>query len=62
VTVEYWNRAPNRCAWDFMFMISIGPSIPSTNPGKFSTNVVVESWPPGSRPSSTSGSKLARPA
>ena len=31
--------------------------MPSGQPGKFSTMVVMESWPPGSWPSSTSGCK-----
>jgi hypothetical protein len=37
-----------------------GPSMPSGNPGKFSTSVVSESWPPGSCPATTRGFRLAR--
>jgi hypothetical protein len=36
-------RAPNFSACVCMLMMSCGPSIPSGNPGKFSTIVVVES-------------------
>ncbi len=44
---------------DFIFSTSSGPSIPIGNPGKFSTSVVIESWPPGSCPMMTSGLRLA---
>jgi len=40
----------------------LGPWMPSGKPGKFSTSVVMESWPPGSWPSMTSGVRLARAA
>ncbi len=35
--------------------ISSGPRIPSGKPGKFSTSVVIVSWPPGCMPSMTTG-------
>ena len=34
--------------------------MPSRKPGQFSTSVVSISWPPASRPSMTSGFRLAR--
>ena len=37
-------------------------STPSGHPGKFSTMVVVVSWPPGWMPSYTTGERLARAA
>jgi len=37
-----------------------GPMMPSGKPGKFSTSVVMVSWPPGCSPSKTSGRRLAR--
>ena len=37
-----------------------GPWIPSGQPGKFSTRVVIDNCPPGSCPSSTNGCRLAR--
>src|SRR4029078_1208210 len=37
-----------------------GPMMPSRWPGQFSTSVVSISWPPASRPSMTSGFRLAR--
>src|SRR6478672_13178431 len=52
--------APKRSACLRMFSTSCGPMIPSGKPGKFSTNVVIESCPPGSWPSMTSGFRLAR--
>src|SRR5215471_2196152 len=52
--------APNRSACLRMFSTSCGPMTPSGNPGKFSTSVVMESWPPGSWPSRTRGFRLAR--
>jgi len=52
--------APNRSACLRMFSTSCGPIIPSGNPGKFSTMVVMESCPPGSWPSMTSGFRFAR--
>jgi hypothetical protein len=57
-----FSSAPKRVACCFMFSISSGPWMPSGQPGKFSTSVVMESWPPGSWPSSTSGFRLARAA
>ena len=42
--------APKRSACLRMFSTSCGPMIPSGKPGKFSTSVVSESWPPGSWP------------
>ena len=41
---------PQRTAWDFIRSIRSGPSTPSGKPGKFSTWVVVISWPPGMPP------------
>ncbi len=38
------------------------PWTPSGQPGKFSTRVVMESWPPGSWPSRTKGLRLERAA
>ena len=35
---------------------------PSGQPGKFSTSVVIDSWPPGSWPSSTRGFRFERAA
>ncbi len=52
--------APKRVACLRMFSTSSGPWMPSGNPGKFSTDVVMESWPPGSWPSMISGLRLAR--
>jgi hypothetical protein len=60
VTRLYWKRVPNRSAWARMRFISSVPSTPSGKPGKFSTSVVVVSCPPGCRPSTTSGFRLAR--
>ena len=55
-------RAPNRWAWARRRSIRSPPLTPSGKPGKFSTSVVVMSWPPGisprsfaSDPSTTSG-------
>ena len=59
-TEPRWYSAPKCCACCFMFSTSAGPSMPSGKPGKFSTSVVMESWPPGSWPSTTSGFRLAR--
>ncbi len=56
------SSAPKRVACFFMFSMSSGPWMPSGQPGKFSTRVVMESWPPGSWPSSTRGLRLERPA
>ena len=54
--------APKRSACLRIFSTSAGPRIPSGNPGKFSTRVVIESCPPGSWPSMTNGFRLARAA
>ena len=54
--------APNRSAWARILAISSGPTIPSGNPGKFSTSVVIVSCPPGCIPSITSGASSARAA
>ena len=45
------NSAPKFCACFFMFSTSSGPLIPSGKPGKFSTRVVSDNWPPASFPS-----------
>ena len=55
------TRAPKRSACFCRFIIRSGPMIPSGKPGKFSTSVVVVSWPPGWVPERTSGSSCARP-
>ena len=55
------SSAPKRTACFLIFSTSSGPWMPSGQPGKFSTSVVRESWPPGSWPSSTMGLRLARP-
>jgi hypothetical protein len=59
-----WNFtwAPKRLAWARILSISSGPRMPSGKPGKFSTSVVMVSWPPGWSPSSTSGARSARAA
>jgi len=51
---------PNRSACAFMSVIRSGPVIPLGNPGKFSTSVVVVSWPPCSLPAIMSVFKNAR--
>ncbi len=61
-TASYRQSAPNFLAWARIFSISSGPSMPSGQPGKFSTTVVQVSWPPGSLPSKTIGARLARAA
>jgi hypothetical protein len=58
-----WPRttsAPNRSACARIAAIRSGPMMPSAKPGKFSTAVVSISCPPASRPSMTSGFRLAR--
>src|SRR5712692_4700811 len=62
LTAPVLNSAPNFCACLRMFSISSGPMMPSGKPGKFSTCVVRESWPPGSCPSKTRGFRFARAA
>ncbi len=47
------SSAPKRTACFFMFSMRSGPWMPSGQPGKFSTRVVMESCPPGSWPSRT---------
>ena len=54
------NFAPNFWACCFMLYVKSKPFIPSTNPGKFSTLLVVVSWPPGWLPLITTGLKFAR--
>ena len=60
------SSAPNFNACLRMLSIKSGPMIPSGNPGKFSTSVVVISCPPRTppacRPSNTKGRKFARAA
>jgi len=60
VTAAATSSVPNRSAWARISAIRSGPMMPFRNPGKFSTSVVVVSWPPASRPSNSSGFKLAR--
>ena len=56
-------RAPKRSACARIDSISSGPCTPSTNPGKFSTSVVVIRAPPAvTEPASTTGSSPARAA
>src|SRR3972149_6434825 len=62
VTLPRTSSAPNRSAWPRIALIKSGPMTPSVNPGKFSTAVVSMSCPPASRPSMTSGFRLARAA
>ena len=61
-TCPVLNSAPKRAACLRMLSMSSGPWMPSGKPGKFSTSVVMASWPPGSWPSMTSGLRLARAA
>jgi hypothetical protein len=56
------NSAPKRSACSRNFIMSSGPRIPSGKPGKFSTSVVSMSCPPAPIPSTTIGSRFARPA
>src|SRR5829696_6607176 len=56
------SSAPKRSACVRMSSISCGPWMPSGNPGKFSTSVVVISAPPNCEPSNTRGCRLARAA
>ena len=60
VTFSAMYSAPKRWACCFMFSTSSGPMMPCGQPGKFSTSVVRESWPPASKPEMTSGFRLAR--
>ncbi len=59
-TMAVSMRAPKRVTWARIFSMSSGPVIPSGNPGKFSTSVVMVSCPPAWGPSITSGDKKAR--
>ena len=47
VTVSVKILAPNRSDWRRKLSVRSAPRMPSGNPGKFSTSVVVVSWPPG---------------
>src|SRR5215510_6425866 len=60
VTLPCTISAPNRSACARISVIRSGPIIPSRNPGQFSTIVVSISCPPASRPSTSSGVRLAR--
>ena len=55
-------RVPNRSACAFISSMRAGPMMPSRKPGKFSTSVVMVSWPPGCIPSRRSGLRVARAA
>ncbi len=62
VTSPISKRVPNRSACFFIFSMSSGPRIPSGNPGKFSTSLVMVSCPPGCTPSNSRGFRFARAA
>ena len=61
-TVSKTISVPKRSACLRVTSMSAGPWMPCGKPGKFSTSVVVVSWPPGWIPSTTSGSRFAREA
>ncbi len=46
--VSETTRVPKRSACARMCAMSSAPLMPFGKPGKFSTSVVVMSWPPGS--------------
>src|SRR5579875_919781 len=60
VSCASMNRVPNRAAWRRIRSTSSGPWIPSGKPGKFSTSVVIMSWPPAGTPEITTGRSSAR--
>lgn len=55
ITSSATRSAPNCLACARIWFISCGPWIPSVNPGKFATSVVVIRAPPGATPSKTNG-------
>jgi hypothetical protein len=61
-TLTTWScttRVPNRSACFCTVDISSGPWMPCSKPGKFSTSVVVVSWPPSTPPPPSSGKPLS---
>ena len=65
-TVLVWISAPELSDCFLIWLINWLPSIPSGKPGKFSTTVVVVSWPPAAippaiNPSNINGSSNAFP-
>ena len=60
------TRVPKRTLCSRIRPMSSGPVMPSGKPGKFSTSVVVMSWPPATppamKPSNMRGDRLAREA
>ena len=53
------NSTPNDFVWSIIFSINSGPCIPSGNPGKSSTSVVIINCPPGELPAITNVFKFA---
>ena len=60
MTSPWRISAPKRSACARISAIRSGPMMPSRKPGKFSTVVVIISWPPACSPSMMSGLRLAR--
>jgi len=53
---------PTCAACAAIWSMSHGPWTAVAKPGKFSTSVVMESWPPGCMPRTSIGERLARAA